>query len=134
MNKLILLFILCLSCTPKPDLTLHSVYKESKISNENILLPSGAFVHSYDITDNGIEYAIGVKEDRIVFICTKDERFSIDGLRINDLLPDSCHKEWRYRPGWGYYIGLCDGWYAGHDYQAKPNEQSRIQWFFKYDF
>ena len=34
----------------------------------------------------------------------------------------------------GYYIEIESGWYAGFDSKTKPNEESRIECFFKYNF
>ena len=137
MNKLVIisLSIFCLSCGPKKSLSLNSEYTGTQAKIEYIMIPSGAMVHSYHIIENNVKYTVGVVDDRIIYITTNDNRFSIFGLRINDLLPESFYnKERHYVPGWGYYIDLGSGWYVGFDHHSKPTEDTRIQWFFKYDF
>ena len=49
-------------------------------------------------------------------------------------IPAYNNREIGYIPGWGYYIEIESGWYAGFDSKTKPNEESRILWFFKYNF
>ncbi len=78
---------------------------------------------------------IGVLNNIIIYIGTTDKNFTISNLKINDLLPESYfNREWGYSTGWGYYIEIESGWYAGFDFQTKPDEESRIQWFFKFNF
>lgn len=120
--------------TPLGSLTLGSNFKGTK-SNEGVLIPSGALVNSFPLVENNIEYTVGVNNDKIIYISTADKNFRINNLKINDLLPESYfNREWGYIPGWGYYMEIESGWYAGFDFQTKPDKESRIQWFFKFDF
>jgi hypothetical protein len=139
MNKIILLLfvsIMCLSCVSKKYLTLNSTIKETKADSTFIFVPNGALIKSFSIIKKNIKYIIGISfNNRLIYIGTTNENFIINGLKINDQLPE-CYfdKEWGYSAGWGYYIEIESGWYAGFDFQTKPNEESRIQWFFKFDF
>ena len=120
--------------TPLGNLTLGSNFKGTK-ANEGVLIPSGALVNSFPLVENNIEYTVGVNNDKIIYISTADKNFRINNLKINDLLPESYfNREWGYIPGWGYYVEIESGWYAGFDFQTKPDKESRIQWFFKFDF
>lgn len=139
MNKIILLLlvsILCLSsCSSKNYLTLGSEFKGTKANNTMVFIPNGTLVNSSPIVENDIEYTVGVLNDKIIYIDTTDKNFTISNLKINDRLPESYfNRDWGYIPGWGYYIEIESGWYAGFDFQTKPTEESRIQWFFKFDF
>ena len=139
MNKIILLSfvsIMCLSCSSKKYLTLNSVVKETKADNTFIFAPNGALIKSFSIIEKNIEYTVGVSlNDKTIYIGTIDKKFTISGLKINDLLPKSYFdREWGYSAGWGYYVEIESGWYAGFGFQTKPNRESRIQWFFKFDF
>jgi hypothetical protein len=139
MNKNIptLFFIIIfLSCTSNEKLTLNSIFNQQKNNNTYIYVPNGSLIKSFSIIKNHIEYKIGISSNnRIIYICTTDEKFSIKGLKINDILPDSFFKnQFGYRLGWGYFIEIDSGWYAGFNYQTKPNIESKIEWFFQFDF
>lgn len=139
MNKIILISlisIMCLSsCSSKKYLTLESKFKGTKANNTFIFIPNGALINSFPIVENNIEYTVGVLNNIIIYIGTTDKNFTISSLKINDLLPESYfNREWGYSTGWGYYIEIESGWYAGFDFQTKPDEESRIQWFFKFNF
>ena len=116
-------------------LTLGSEFKGTEANNRFILIPNGAVISSFPVVANNIEYTIGVRNNKIIYIDTKDENFRINDLRINDFLPESYfNREWGYIPGWGKYVEIESGWYAGFDFRIIPDEYSRIQWFFKFDF
>lgn len=139
MNKIILLLlvsIMCLSsCSSKKYLTLKSKFRVTEANNTFIFIPNGALINSFLIVENNIEYTVGVLNNIIIYIGTTDKNFTISNLKINDLLPESYfNREWGYSTGWGYYIEIESGWYAGFDFQTKPDEESRIQWFFKFNF
>ena len=93
-------------------------------------------VKSFSIIEKNIVYTVGVSlNNKIIYIGTKDENFNICQLSINDQLPETyLYKEWGYIVGWGYYKEIKSGWYAGFDFQTKPNTESRIKWFFKFGF
>lgn len=140
MNKLIKLLLvsaICLSCSTKNNLELNSmIVNEGKADTTFILIPNGALIKSYNIIEKNIEYTLGISsDDKIIYILTTDIKFIINDLRINSTLPESFFdKDWGYRPGWGYFTELESGWFAGFDFQTKPNKESKIQWFFKFDF
>ena len=150
MNKTILLLlvsIICLSCSSMKDLTLGSKFRGTKASNGFIFIPNGSFINAFPVVMNNIEYKVGVLNNTIIYIYTDDKNFTINNLKINDKLPESYiinrefvsipaynNRELGYIPGWGYYIEIESGWYAGFDSKTKPNEESRIECFFKYNF
>lgn len=139
MNKIVFLLsvsMMYLSCSPIEQLALNSIVKETKINNTFEFLPNGALIKSFSIIEKNIEYTVGVSSNnRIIYISTRDENFTIYGLKINNQLPESYFdKTLEYRAGWGYYIEIDSGWYAGFDFQTKPNIESKIQWFFQFDF
>ena len=150
MNKTILLLlvsIICLSCSSMKDLTLGSKFRGTKASNGFIFIPNGSFINAFPVVMNNIEYKVGVLNNTIIYIYTDDKNFTINNLKINDKLPESYiinrefvsipaynNREIGYIPGWGYYIEIESGWYAGFDSKTKPNEESRIECFFKYNF
>ena len=54
---------------------------------------------------------------------------------VNDRMPASMlNRDIGFRSGWGYYVEIVSGWYAGFDYGKRPTIDSRILFFFKYDF
>lgn len=138
MNKrfLISCFVfMFVSCSSMNHLPLISTQRKTRAESTYIFLPSGAIVESFQVVENQIEYSVGISNGRIVYIATDDNNFTINGLKINDRLPQSYLKrEWGFRPGWGYYIEIESGWYACLDFSKHPDEESRIQFFFQFDF
>ena len=135
--KLLLVSIMCLSCSIPNNLELNSpIDKGLKTYNSFIFIPSGALVKSYHLVEKNIKYTVGISpEHKIIYISTTDKKFSINSLKINDKLPESYFdRKWGYKSGWGYYIEIESGWFAGFDFETKPNKESGIQWFFKFDF
>lgn len=136
MKRLFLLIIpfLCASCAAGSRLS-NAGAGETAVRETCVLTPDGDLVHSRSLVEDEVKYTVGILDGRVIYLCTSDEDFTIGGLRVNDPLPASyAGKEWGFRPGWGYYKEIEAGWYAGFDPQTKPTEDSRIQWFFKYDF
>lgn len=136
MKHLFLLIIpfLCVSCASANRLS-NAGYEEPEATETRVLIPNGDLVHARTIVEGEVEYMVAVQDGKIVYLSTIDEDFTIVGLRVNDPLPASyADKEWGFRQGWGYYKEIESGWYAGFDPLTKPTEDSRIQWFFKYDF
>lgn len=115
---------------------LNSIVRDTKIGNTFEFMPNGTLVPSVSIDNNNIEYTIGLSpNNRIIYIGTRDKKFTINGLKINSPLPKSYFDGiFGYIIGWGYYKKIDSGWYAGFDFQTKPNEESKIQWFFQFDF
>ena len=113
---------------------LYHYFDESN-TNSKTLIPDGSLVSSYTIIDNNIEFGIGVRNDKIIFIGTNDKKFSVNGLKIGDVLSDEyITREIRKIPGWGYYVEIGSGWYAGFDFHERPDEKTPILFFFQYDF
>ena len=113
---------------------LYDYYDEGK-TNSKTLIPDGSLVSSYTFMDNNIEFGIGVRNGKIIFIGTNDNKFSVNGLKIGDVLPDKyVTRDIRKIPGWGYYVEIGSGWYAGFDFHEKPDEKTPIHFFFQYDF
>ena len=135
-----ILFVLAsfFSCgSSKNHIELNTHINRSKYNvNYKMLIPSGDFVDSFDYTINNVTYSVSLSlRNKVIYLSTNDNDFIIDELRINNPVSDKyLTKEFKYRPGWGYYLPLRDGWYAGFDFKNKPTKESVIIWFFKYDF
>ncbi len=140
MNKsyskiLLALSLFILSCQNN-EITLGSKL-ENKEFNKRVLAPTISFIPSTNIKINDIEYIIGVNSDQeISYVSTTNSNFRVDGLTINSKLGDIENdiNQVKHIPGWGYYIEVNSEWYAGFDFQMKPNRGSKIKWFFKYHF
>ena len=123
-----------MSCSSTKRLSLNDIFIE-KNTFERILIPNNALVNSYTIFHNNIEYKIGVYGSKIIYIGTNDNKFSVNGLKVGDMLPkDFFDRELRKIPGWAYCVEIDLGWYAGFNYNEKPDENTPITFFFQYDF
>ena len=77
----------------------------------------------------------------ILFVWTEN-KYIITGsfilltvLRVGDTLPKKyLENNFKHVHGWGYYMKISDGWYAAFDFRAEPNKDSKILWFFRFDF
>ena len=70
MNKTILLLlvsIICLSCSSMKDLTLGSKFRGTKASNGFIFIPNGSFINAFPVVMNNIEYKVGVLNNTIIY-------------------------------------------------------------------
>ena len=136
--KILLLLSVLFSCFSSRDyLKLNTkVNKNEANKYEKIMIPSGAFVDSFQFIKNGVVYNLGISSNnKIVFISTADKNFFIGNLKIEDTLSEENLKNgFKYVFGWGYYLQIDNEWYVGFDYATMPNEKSKIKWFFKYDF
>ena len=132
----IILFAVCLLCySQQKPLTLGSTVENLEKSQSRVLIPNNDLVESHDVMVDGVNYTIGIRDGKIVYIGTSDERFTVDNLQVGALISrDLLGRELGYTPGWGYYIKMDSGWYAGLDFSKKPTEGTPIQFFFKYDF
>ena len=130
------LLLMVFSCSTINYLDLNSKIKEEGHSVSRIFIPSGALVNSFDYVDNGIKYNIGISsQGKIIYISTTDEKFDIDGIKINSKLPEEYwYRKLEHISGWGYYLKIDSEWFAGFDFQTRPNEESEVEWIFKYDF
>lgn len=140
-NKIkILIFIIGVmtACHSSSDIFLGSYLSNSEIIDNNnfIIAPNNSSISSTNIMRNGIIYTIGYSNDnKIIMISTKDAKFSINGMMIGDVLPKKyLNTKFGYTPGWGYYVKIKLGWYASFSFNSKPNIDSKIDSFFKYDF
>ena len=132
---LFILSILLLSCSPGTQLTLNSSFKDTRATNMKVIVPNNDLIDAYQIKEGRVAYTVGGKNGEIVYVQTIDKAFTVGGLRVGDPLPKAfADREIGYRLGWGYYVEIEAGWYAGFDHTTRPTEGSRIQWFFKYAF
>ena len=116
-------------------MTLNSSFKDARATNTGVIAPNNDLIDAYQIKEGRVAYTVGVKNGKIVYVQTIDKAFTVGGLRVGDVLPKAfADREMGYRLGWGYYVEIEAGWYAGFDPTTKPTEESRIQWFFKYAF
>jgi len=118
-------------------LELNTTMQMKNKNSTNVLLPTGSLNPATLVIDKGIKYTVAFTPMRkIIFISTSDSNFAIKGLRINNVLPTDYFNNinFNYIPGWGYYVYLDNGWYAGFDFQTRPDKDSKIIWFFKFKF
>ncbi len=132
----IILFAVCLLCYSQQNtLALGSLVENLEKSQSRVLLPNNDLVESHDIMMDGVNYTIGFRDCKIVYVGTSDEKFTVDNLRVGaPLSRDLLDRELGYTPGWGYYIKMDSGWYAGFDFSKIPKAGTPIQFFFKFDF
>lgn len=135
MKKSLLLFLLLISCKSSYldlDKTLHFESGEKLYLNSSVLLKYKIF------KIQNIEYRIAVnKSDKIKYISTRDTNFKTSNLRINNLLKEipNYKASLKYDENWKiYYIKVNKEWYSGFNEDTKPNEDSKIGYFFKYNF
>lgn len=137
-NKISFLFLLVFisSCMAQENLNLGYKVSEKTESNSKVLIPSGVVVDAVISHYNNCSFTIGMNENKtIVFVSTADPNFVIGGFRVNDDISKIFkNSKMNYIIGWGYYIQIDSDWYAGFDFNSKPTERSKIQWFFKYKF
>lgn len=138
LNKIfITLIVACsISCSSAQDLKLGTNFTEKVNTKSKVLIPSGSLVNSQTFRYQGIEYTMGIdSSNKLVFVSTDDSMFSVEGFKINDgILKLYDETKIKYIAGWGYYIKINSEWYAGFDIGSRPNQNSKIQWFFKYKF
>lgn len=135
--KILVIMFIVLSCSSANQIKLNTKVSSENRDNNKILLPSGALVFSTLVIEKSIKYSIGISSDNeIIFISTTDDKFKVKGFKVNDYLPQEYFNENKIKhiPGWGYYVDLGDGWFAGFDFNRKPGADSKIGWFFKYNF
>ena len=132
----IFLCALCLLCySQQKTLTLGSPVENLEKSQSRVLIPNNDLVESHEIMMDGVNYTIGIRENKIVYIGTSDEKFTVDNLRVGAPISENLlDRELGYTPGWGYYIKMDSGWYACFEFSKKPTEGTPIQFFFKFDF
>lgn len=135
--KILMAISFLLSCSTGNHLSLDTKLIDQKKNNEKILLPSGEPANSTSVIEKNIKYSVGLSsKSKIIFISTIDKNFNLNGLKVGNTLPFKylTGNKIKYIPGWGYYIKIDSEWFAGFDFQIKPDKDSKIGWFFKYDF
>jgi hypothetical protein len=108
------------------------------VSQAKYYLPTLTFHNYKKIEIKNIEYVVAVGNiNNVIYISTNDEKFKTSKLNMNSTLKEIPH----YKDSlisdtpWGaYYIKVSKNWYAGFNNKTKPDENSKIGWFFKYDF
>jgi len=116
---------------------LGSKISDYKNNTEKLMIPSGALIYSEKISLDNIAYTIGVNQNKIiVYVMTTSSNFKINELNLNSKLKDitSNLDELTYIPGWGYYIKTNSDWFVGFNFNNRPTLDSKINWFFKYNF
>ncbi|HNQ78465.1 MAG TPA: hypothetical protein PKJ37_06400 [Acidobacteriota bacterium] len=145
-------WILLTSCATKdffkvPELRLSqlpeigTIIKKPPKSRTLIMTSSASTDPEYQMKINAINYSVALNAvGKVKYIATDDVSFSTpEGLKMGDsyskvkeITQKNCVKE----SGWGYYIKLSSGWYAGFcegkTCTSEPlTETSTIDWFFK---
>lgn len=132
-----ILLTIIISCK-SVNLTLGEKYSSKKgVRNiEKIFLPNNTYANSFDVVNNDILFKIGLNEEsEIIFITTKDLNFKTNGFKIDDEIGKELNKKEKEKiEGWGQFILLDTGWYVGFDDKEIVNENSKIKWFFKFNF
>lgn len=105
------------------------------------LVTSSQFYPSTEIHVDNISYEIAWEGNgKLYYISTSDIKFeSEEGVKINMTLSDILKKtesEVYKMPGWGYYIKLKSGWYAGFsvDKTCTGRELAKndsVKWIFR---
>lgn len=107
-------------------------------SERKIFIPRLTFAKYKKVSVKNIEYLLAVnKSNKIVYISTNDKKFKTSNLSTLNLLRDiSDFKDsLKFDRAWGaYYIKVNSAWYAGFNAENTPSENSKIKWFFKYNF
>lgn len=130
---------LLVSCSSRINcnLRLHQKVKDKPI-NTYILTPINNLIPSFDTVCNHITYNIGTCHNKIVLISTSDTTFIFDKMKVGQPLSKKYKShEIKLIKGWGRYVRLDKGWYAGESFpkdENKNNEEFIIDFFFKYDF
>lgn len=124
------------SCCPQNKFQLGAQINGDISSRNKIMIPSGALLDVKEIHYKNISYTLAISENKkIKYISTKDSKFSVEKLKINDDISKIFDEtKIKYIPGWGYYMKVNSEWYAGLDFRMKPTKSSKIGWFFKYEF
>lgn len=115
--------------------------QELKILNSYpplILSPNLRFIENVDTIIHNVKYSVGVEENKITFISSKDHSFKLinGGQPIgNTLLKNKLKVEDLIKiDGWGYYIPIADGWFGGLVNNTEVSPSSKIDWVFKFKF
>ncbi|WP_460764573.1 hypothetical protein [Niabella terrae] len=101
--------------TAQPLPKLGVVWTDSIQTNRKLLHHSGNFVDMAQREYDSCKFIIGLREGRIISLSTRDSSFAIGGKRyIGRLLSSFAHRAKLVTiTGWGAYLPLEQGWYAG---------------------
>lgn len=129
------LSVLILSCSTTRMIR-ENYYGNKIVDEKRILIPSGALINAADIIENDVKYTLGLtSNNEIKYVSTNDTKFKIEGLSVNmELSHIKSHEEVRNIKGWGYFFKTNSDWYAAFDFKEKPNSNSKILFFFRYEF
>lgn len=146
MNRSLLFIILIItsmgwlvSCSSRINcnLRLHQTVKD-RHTDTYIITPVNNPIPSFDTVCSHITYNIGTCHNKIVLISTSDPNFIFDKMKVGQPLSKKyARHEIKTVKGWGRYVRLDNGWYAGESFpkdENKNNEEFIIDFFFKYDF
>jgi len=131
----VMLFVALQSCNNSMvELGQSFTFKDSGF--EKMFIPSGELVSKIDTTINQIEYTLGVKNNAIVFISSKDgDATEIRGVKSKELTElRGENNSLQKINGWGYYLSVGNEWFAGYDEGSTINDNKKPDWFFKYNF
>lgn len=146
MNRSLLFIILIItsmglfvSCSSRINcnLRLHQTVKD-RHTDTYIITPVNNLIPSFDTVCSHITYYIGTCHNKIALISTSDPNFIFDKMKVGQPLSKKyARHEIKTVKGWGRYVRLDNGWYAGESFpkdENKNNEEFIIDFFFKYDF
>ena len=133
---LVMLCIVLQSCNePMVELGQPLIIKDTE--TKKIFIPSGELVVKVDTTINQVDYTLGIKNSLIVFISTIDGRATgvegITGKQLSQLKAVS-KSSLKKINGWGYYLSIGNGWFAGFRDAESITNGKRPDWYFRYNF
>ncbi len=133
---ILILLIMQQSCN-KPMVELGQSLIVEDTGREKIFIPSGEVVVKVDTIINQVKYTLGIKNNIVVFISSIDgDATGIQGVKDRQLsqLKDLSNSSLQKINGWGYYLPIGNGWFAGF-YDEKSIDNNKMpDWYFKYNF
>ena len=140
MKKYVIMIVVLLTITSCKTVNLdlresYSKNNEMQLLNK-VFLPNNTYANSIDIVNKGIDFKLGLnKENKIIFISTSDLNFEANGFKIESKIGEEINKKQiEHIQGWGKFMLLESGWYAGFEDRDTINKNSKIKWFFKFNF
>lgn len=132
---IIVISLLFFSCSN--SIMLNQRIKEDKYLNRRglILTPLGSLEKHVELTDS---LNLGLNRDNvIIYISTNKHSFTVVNLKVGSKLsdiPNYKKEDIIYNRGFAYSIKVNDIWYAAFDFKNLPSEESKILFFFQYEF
>ena len=134
---MILILLMILQSCNEPMVKLGQSLIVKDAGSKKILIPSGELVVKVDTVINQVKYTLGIKDDIVVFISSIDgDATRIQGVKDRRLsqLKDLSNSSLQKINGWGYYLPIGNGWFAGFCNEKSIDNNKMPDWYFKYNF